>query len=94
MRKLLSISTLVALLATSCATAPTSTRPPNLPITYHDTQRDLKFLLPATWQGYSVRVEQWEALPPDGTGLATKSGPIIVIRHPRWTVKIPQLYPH
>jgi hypothetical protein len=89
MRKLLPISTLAAFLATSCTSVHTANHPPTLPITYHNAQCDLTFHLPSTWQAYSVRLEKWDVLPPDGTGVATRSGPIIVIRHPHWTAETP-----
>lgn len=85
---LLSVAATVALLAAGCATEPTASHA-GLPIAYHNPQYDLTFLLPATWQGYSVQVEKWDVLPPDGTGVATRSGPIIVIRHPHSTLESP-----
>src|SRR5438552_12870324 len=59
MKKLLYASTFAALLATGCGSMNVPNHPSGLPLRYHSAQYDLTFFLPASWQGYSVLVEQW-----------------------------------
>jgi hypothetical protein len=57
-------------------------------VIYTNTQFGFHFSLPKTWKGYSIITYEWEG----GTGAnatGTK-GPIIVIRHPRWTEAEPR----
>jgi hypothetical protein len=64
----------------------------DLPIHYQNPEYDLTFLLPASWQGYSVLVQQW-----DGETYSTATdktivvgrGPMITLRHPRWQASAP-----
>ena|ERR1051326_4893335 len=59
----------------------------DLPIRYHNSEYDLTFLLPRSWQGYSVLIQHWdgEIYSPatDKTNFARR-GPLITLRHPRW----------
>lgn len=58
-------------------------------ITYKNEQYGFYFMLPKSWQGYTLITEAW-----NGTDLAsgkqTESGPMISIRHPAWTSKDPR----
>jgi len=58
-----------------------------LPIRYHNEQYDFTFSLPASWRGYSVLIQQWDAplySADDQKVVGTEHGPIIVLRHPLW----------
>ena len=63
-----------------------------LPIRYHNPQYHLTFLLPASWQGYSVLVQQWDGetySPATDKTLVVGHGPMITLRHPRWLATAP-----
>lgn len=59
---------------------------------YKNTEYGFRFKLPESWQGFTIIMDKWEALPieeqPDGNTLET--GPIIKIRHPLWTSQDPR----
>ena len=56
--------------------------PSGLPVIYHNSEYDFTFFLPASWRGYSVLVQQWDAV--DGSqSKVTDHGPVIVLRHPK-----------
>lgn len=61
-------------------------------IVYKNTQYDFSFTLPESWKDYSIVNDKWEGSTEGGTqGEATvESGPIISIRHPKWTAKNPR----
>jgi len=66
-----------------CATnAPN--HPSGLPLRYYNSQYDFTFFLPASWRGYSVLIQQWNASQTDST--MPEHGPVIVIRHPQWKI--------
>lgn len=51
---------------------------------YSNNEFGFTFSLPASWQGYTIVPGQWEGSAP-GETTATQTGPMISIRHPRWT---------
>jgi hypothetical protein len=65
----------------------TPNSPPALPVWYHNAKFGLTFFLAASWQGYSVLMEQWESVthsPTDGKRSVVGRGPMIILRHPQW----------
>jgi hypothetical protein len=68
-----------------CKTAQSS----DAQIIYHNAKYNFTFSVPASWQGYSVLMQQWNA-PLYATAdssekvVGTESGPIIVLRHSLW----------
>ncbi|HYG58010.1 MAG TPA: hypothetical protein VD902_08115 [Symbiobacteriaceae bacterium] len=56
-------------------------------IMYQNADYGFRFSLPASWQGYEILSGQWEgAAVGDGAdGKPVATGPLISIRHPRWT---------
>jgi len=87
MKKLLFGSSINALLVVGCGSLNTPNHPSDLPLRYHNAQYDFSFFLPASWRGYSVFTEQWDA-PLHSADyqrwVGEEHGPIIVIRNPRW----------
>jgi hypothetical protein len=79
MKKRLCSSIAIALLASGCVSAPK--HPPALPLCYDSKECGLAVFLPATWQGYSVLIQQWDS--------ETGHGPMITLRHPRWKARAP-----
>ena len=80
----------MALLASGCANAPT--HPSALPLCYHNKEYALVFFLPASWQGYSVLLQQWEGIsysPAKDATAVTAQGPMIVLRNPQWKADDP-----
>ena len=61
----------------------------NSVIIYKNTQYGFDFVLPDSWNGYSLITGAWEGYAPDGqqTGQTVESGPLISIRHPLWTAE-------
>lgn len=58
-------------------------------IVYKNAQYGFNFSLPISWKGYTIVTDKWNGVPP-GKSLndsGTVSGPLISIRHPRWTSK-------
>lgn len=53
-------------------------------IIYRNTQYGFSFTLPETWLGYLVTADVWQGSAPDDQ---TVQGPIILIRHPDWTLE-------
>lgn len=62
-------------------------------IQYRNTQYGFCFSLPEGWKGYSIVVEEWvgstHTQGPHGD-VNIARGPIISIRHPRWTAEDPR----
>lgn len=56
---------------------------------YKNGEYGFSFALPDTWRNYSIIAGQWEGIDPE-TGLSQENGPMISIRHPRWTDKNPR----
>jgi LysM repeat protein len=64
------------------------TKPPH-PVFYHNAKYDFTFSLPASWAGYSVVTDEWDAAffptaDSSQKSTGTESGPIIVLRNPLW----------
>jgi len=61
-------------------------------ITYSDTQFGFTFVLPRTWQGYSIVTTDWEGAAIGGQqdGRIVQRGPIVSIRHPQWMESEPR----
>src|SRR5439155_5520944 len=92
MQKLIYSSTITALLATGCGSLNAPNYPSDLPLRYHKAQCGLTFFLPASWQGYSVLIQQWDGetySPAVDKLVAVGHGPMIVLRLPQWRVSAP-----
>ena len=64
----------------------------NLTIHYQNLQFGLSFLLPASWQGFSVSIEQLEYQnfsPAQDKQITVGYTPIITLRHPQWQAGAP-----
>ena len=60
-------------------------------IIYKNTQYGFNFLLPVSWEGYYIIVSKWEGYAPGAQGDGTvEQGPMISIRHPKWTSANPR----
>ena len=61
----------------------------NSVIIYKNTRYGFDFVLPDSWNGYSILTGTWEGYAPSGpqTGQTVESGPLISIRHPLWTAE-------
>ena len=60
MKSLFYTSIIMALLATACGSLHVPNSPADLPLRYHNAQHGLTLFLPASWQGYSVLIQQWD----------------------------------
>lgn len=58
------ISAMALLLATGCSSMKAAKRPDGLPLRYHNERYNLTFYLPASWQGYSVSIQQDKPMSP------------------------------
>lgn len=56
-------------------------------VVYRNTQYGFCFLLPASWQGFSVVADRWRG--EEFSSGATVRGPQLLIRHPKWTSEHP-----
>lgn len=54
-------------------------------VIYKNTQYGFNFPLPDSWKGYKIVTGKWE-----GTGKVNETGPMISIRHPKWTSQNPR----
>lgn len=60
-------------------------------VVYENSQYGFRFFLPGTWAGYTVVTERWEGLAQGPLGAQViQTGPVIYIRHPRWTRERPR----
>lgn len=59
---------------------------------YANTQYGFNFSLPDSWKGYTIVSGTWEGLSIGGQNgeIIVESGPLISIRHPRWTTQSPR----
>lgn len=83
MKEFLYLSAGVALLA-GCS----GSKVPDAPVLYRNAQYNLTFSLTTDWSGYSVLTQRWEGqayLPAVDQSAVIESGPVIVLRHPRWS---------
>jgi hypothetical protein len=64
----------------------------NLAVSYINTKYGFKFTLPENWRGYKILSSKWEAISVDNSSeeKAAITGPMISIRHPEWTTKVPR----
>lgn len=59
---------------------------------YKNSRYGFQFPLPASWEGYTIVEEKWEGLSigdPQGDKVV-ETGPMISIRHPKWTKENPR----
>jgi hypothetical protein len=65
--------------------------PSGVALEYRNTQYGFRFSLPANWKGFSIVTDQWQGYisGQQGDELA-QQGPLISIRHPRWTSANPR----
>jgi len=55
-------------------------------VVYKNDKYGFEFSLPSTWKGYSIVEDKWEGNPlTDSANKGNISGPVIKIRHPKWT---------
>jgi hypothetical protein len=61
-------------------------------IQYQNTEYGFKFLLPASWSGYSILTDIWQGSTNNGSAgdQIIEEGPMISIRHPQWTSQNPR----
>ena len=60
-------------------------------VIYRNTQYGFSFSLPLSWEGYQIIESKWEGYTPGSQGDVTvEQGPIISIRHPKWTSANPR----
>jgi len=58
-------------------------------VVYENTQYGFKFALPKSWKGYTIVTDKWEGVAA-GDSKVVESGPMISIRHPKWTKENPR----
>jgi len=84
---------ITALVVAGCSGLKVPNNSADAPVVYHNEEYDLTFSLPASWQGYSVLVQQWDGetyFPGKVAEVVAARGPIIVLRSPRWKAKTPR----
>lgn len=58
-------------------------------VVYKNTEYGFSFVLPKSWEGYSIVMDEWEGLAVGEDGTVDEDpaeiGPIVRIRHPDWT---------
>lgn len=59
------------------------------PKVYQNTQYGFSFSLPESWKGYTIVIDEWEGMAIGGSK-AIETGPLINIRHPKWTFANPR----
>jgi hypothetical protein len=71
------------------ATPAQAPKPPAAPATivYSNTQYGFCFVLPASWKGLTIVTERWAG--DDFSSGQTVHGPLLRIRHPKWTAEQP-----
>src|SRR5437867_5569190 len=87
MKKFLYASAITSLLAAGCGSSNVPTHQSDAPVLYHNSQYGFTFSLPASWQGYSVLLQQWDGqtyLAAADKLVVSEHGPAIVLRHPQW----------
>jgi hypothetical protein len=75
---------------TSAQTAPAQAPKPSAApatIVYRNAQYGFCFVLPASWKGYTILTDEWAGESPDSSQKV--GGPVIIIRHPKWTTANP-----
>ncbi len=56
-------------------------------VVYKNTQYGIDFILPDSWQGYSIITDEWQGTQDEAV---VETGPLISIRHPDWTSENPR----
>ncbi len=61
-------------------------------ILYQNAEYGFDFVLPASWQGYTIIKEEWQGLGlgADNQGKVVAKGPKLSIRHPQWSSTQPR----
>jgi len=59
-------------------------------IIYDNTEYGFTFTLPKSWSGYQVVTDSWEGRDINQQDKIIASGPILSIRHPKWTEDSPR----
>lgn len=61
-------------------------------IVYRNNRYGFSFSLPESWEGYTIVNDRWEgiSLERSKSGRVVERGPILSIRHPKWTSKNPR----
>jgi hypothetical protein len=60
-------------------------------VIYRNTQYGFNFSLPISWEGYNIIPSEWEGYTSGPQGeVSVEQGPIISIRHPKWTSANPR----
>ena len=61
-------------------------------IQYENTEYGFRFVLPSSWKGFTIVTDKWEGLSLEKSqeGKVVAEGPIISIRHPKWTEQQPR----
>jgi len=59
---------------------------------YTNSDYGFTLSLPDTWKGYTIITDRWEGRAVDGAqaGETIESGPIVIVRHPKWTAAHPR----
>ncbi|EEF57967.1 conserved hypothetical protein [Pedosphaera parvula Ellin514] len=84
---------IVALLGAGCSGHKDSSEVASAPVRYENAEYGLTFLLPESWRGYSVLVEQWNGDKYSAAAdklVVVGHGPIITLRHPQWQANAPR----
>ena len=61
----------------------------NTTILYKNSEYGFTFSLPKSWEGYQIVMDSWEGISTDQQQ-NSENGPILLIRHPKWTVDKPR----
>lgn len=73
------------------AGSPVAPVPAPSAVVYVNSAYGFEFTLPASWQGYTLVEETWEGYHQGESGqLPAARGPLLLIRHPRWTAESPR----
>jgi len=64
----------------------------NTGVQYENTEYSFIFSLPDSWEGYQIVVDEWEGTPinSDNYNGKQEKGPLLSIRHPKWTTDTPR----
>ena len=72
-----------------CVCAPSHSTPTK-DLDYHNKEYGFDVALPPSWTGYTIIQGQWEGRILDAQPEKTEHGPLISIRHPKWTKENPR----
>lgn len=62
---------------------------PEQELIYTNKEYGFTFRLPESWRGYAIITSRWEGSPVGGSEIV-ETGPLISIRHPRWSSNRPR----